>query len=140
MAPWHIKAKEGVMTEEEAALKIKVVCRRYAVPASSRSLLLLDRSISWSLLTLGGPAAVCWKRYTWLLTFLVSFDTFLGLFGHVAGRSVLEAMYVVAHFLSPIIPAGAQVIADRLGTPLKVNKNIKYKNKNKKSPGRTSHC
>jgi methionyl-tRNA synthetase len=81
MAPWHIKAKEGVMTEEEAALKIQVVC-----------------------------------------------------------RSVLEAMYVVAHFLSPIIPAGAQVIADRLGTPLKVNKNKKIKIKKIKNPhGRTIH-
>ena len=60
LAPWHIKAKEGVMTEEEAEFKRKVVC-----------------------------------------------------------RSVLEAMYVVAHFLSPIVPNGAQIIADRLGTPLK---------------------
>mmetsp|Transcript_52369 Transcript_52369/g.84751 ORF Transcript_52369/g.84751 Transcript_52369/m.84751 type:complete len:899 (+) Transcript_52369:23-2719(+) len=60
LAPWHIKAQEGVMTEEEAEVKRKVVC-----------------------------------------------------------RSVLEAMYTVAHFLSPIIPAGAQVIAERLGTPLK---------------------
>ena len=31
----------------------------------------------------------------------------------------MEAMYVVAHFLAPIVPGGAQVISDRLGTPLK---------------------
>ena len=60
LAPWHIKAKEGVMTEDEAQVKRQVVC-----------------------------------------------------------RSVLEAMYIVAHFLVPIVPEGGKVIADRLGTPLK---------------------
>ena len=53
LAPWHIKAKEGEMTEDEAEVKRRVVC-----------------------------------------------------------RSVLEAMYVVAHFLAPIVPDGAKVIAE----------------------------
>jgi len=60
LAPWHIKAKEGEMTEDEAQVKRQVVC-----------------------------------------------------------RSVLEAMYVVAHFLAPIVPDGAKVITDRLGLPLR---------------------